>query len=112
MPPKPPKPCNHPGCRALTLDRYCEKHREQNKKVWENKRHVPRMTGRALQRERERLFRLQPICAICGQAPSTVRDHIISLLEGGTDTRENAQGVCKRCHNRKTGQEAQRGRRK
>src|SRR5690606_33215941 len=27
MPSKPRKPCNHPGCRNLTTERYCEEHR-------------------------------------------------------------------------------------
>ena len=114
MPPKPLKPCNHPGCRALTVNRHCDKHIEQHKpKPWQKRRETPRtITGRALQEARRQLFIEEPICMICGIEPSAVRDHILSLLEGGADTRENTQGLCKNCHNRKIGQESARGRRR
>lgn len=110
MPPKPPRTCNHPGCRALTVNRHCDDHKRP---PWQKRRTAPRtIVGDALQRERALLFAEQPICAICHSKPSKYRDHIVSLLEGGTDTRENTQGLCKKCHNRKTGMESARGRRR
>jgi 5-methylcytosine-specific restriction protein A len=44
----------------------------------------------------------QPICGDCKRAPATEVDHIIALAKGGTDAEENLQGLCARCHSRKT----------
>lgn len=108
MPPKPLRTCNHPGCHELSIDSHCDKHKRP---PWQKRRTAPRtIVGDALQKARRELFISQPICMICGCNPSTIRDHIVSLLEGGADTRENTQGVCKKCHNRKTGTESARGR--
>ena len=40
----------------------------------------------------------------------TIRDHIVPLMEGGTDVPENIQPLCQACSDRKTQAEAQRGR--
>jgi 5-methylcytosine-specific restriction protein A len=39
---------------------------------------------------------------------ATEVDHIIEVSDGGTDTLENAQSSCRRCHARKTAQHAAR----
>ncbi|HTE42413.1 MAG TPA: HNH endonuclease signature motif containing protein [Steroidobacteraceae bacterium] len=75
----------------------------------------PRLiTGRKLQRERERLFREHPLCAICIAAgrvrAATIRDHIKALAEGGQDVEENTQGLCQGCSDTKTKGESRRGR--
>ncbi len=38
MPIAPPRPCNHPGCPALTRDRFCEAHRKQRQKAYHRSR--------------------------------------------------------------------------
>ncbi len=38
MPIAPPRPCNHPGCPALTGERFCEAHRKQRQKAYHRSR--------------------------------------------------------------------------
>ncbi len=52
--------------------------------------------------ERERWFRINPVCAMCGLAEATELDHIIALVNGGSDVASNKQGLCSPCHEKKT----------
>lgn len=56
----------------------------------------------------------EPLCRPCDRAgrvtPSTIADHIVCKAEGGSDDRENYQGICRPCHNAKTAQESARAR--
>jgi len=86
------------------------------RKPWQgNNAAKRRLTGRTLQRERERLFAMDPLCVECRKhgrtTAATIRDHIIPLAFGGEDTRENTQGLCGPCHDEKTKAEAVQGRR-
>ena len=47
----------------------------------------------------------EPVCRICRSRPATELDHIIPLRKGGTNHRENLQGLCGPCHRFKTRQE-------
>jgi 5-methylcytosine-specific restriction protein A len=62
---------------------------------------------------RAALFRAQPFCQQCltqgHRTVATIRDHIVPLAEGGTDTVSNTQGLCQMCSDRKTHAEARRG---
>lgn len=65
-----------------------------------------RIRGRALQRIRGRTLSLNPLCVSC-QAMGIVSiatqvDHIVALVNGGTDTQDNRQGLCDECHRLKT----------
>jgi len=44
----------------------------------------------------------EPVCMICGRRASMQVDHKIPLSQGGTDIRDNLQGVCDDCHEKKT----------
>jgi len=44
----------------------------------------------------------EPICCICKRRPAVQIDHITPLSKGGTDARDNLQGICERCHEEKT----------
>jgi 5-methylcytosine-specific restriction enzyme A len=44
----------------------------------------------------------EPVCRICERKPSTQVDHIKPVCEGGTDERDNLQGICEACHEEKT----------
>lgn len=57
---------------------------------------------------RAQVLREEPFCRVCGRPSETV-DHIIPKAWGGTDDRNNLQGLCKRCHNKKTRQESIKG---
>ena len=55
---------------------------------------------------RDHVLRDEPMCRPCLHAgrsrASTICDHIIAKAHGGTDARSNLQGICERCHKRKT----------
>jgi 5-methylcytosine-specific restriction protein A len=87
------------------------------RKAWTGNNATKRtMTGRALQRERRRLFDADPLCQACrvvGKTTiATIRDHIVPLAFGGLDVPENTQGLCGQCHDAKSRQEAIEGARR
>jgi len=67
---------------------------------------IERKRGRALMALRERHFRAHPLCVGClelGRLAEAVElDHIRALVNGGSDTPENLQGLCAACHKAKT----------
>jgi 5-methylcytosine-specific restriction protein A len=99
MPMAPPRACATCGAAGCTTHRRAP---------WQSRAPVPRVRGRRLQRWRWDLFRDQPFCVKCG-ALATIRDHIVPLAEGGTDTPTNSQALCQMCSDAKTAQEAKRG---
>jgi 5-methylcytosine-specific restriction protein A len=82
---------------------------------WERpKRHQDkRKRGRAGQRDRKQVLAEEPFCRLCLEqglyVATDVIDHIVNLAEGGSDDRENKQGLCNPCHDAKTQAEARRG---
>lgn len=104
--------CSYPGCGVLTDSKEvrCGKHPRQ---AWERSGPAPkRIRGATLQAARARLFRKQPLCAMCliqnRVRLATQRDHIVPLTEGGADDESNTQGLCAECHDQKSQAEAQR----
>jgi len=61
-----------------------------------------RTRGRKWMRLRQQVLIEEPVCRICGRKPSTQVDHINPVSKGGTDERDNLQGVCEECHEEKT----------
>lgn len=65
-----------------------------------------RIRGRKLQRIRQSVLRSSPLCVHCQAAgrvtAATQVDHIVALVNGGTDTEDNRQALCDACHERKT----------
>lgn len=104
----PPRPCAHPKCPNLN----CQVHQVA---PWRtaDRPIVTRIRGRELQRRREALFRKNKRCVHCTdmgkQTLATIRDHIIPLVEGGTEDESNTQGLCVDCSDRKTETESLRG---
>lgn len=85
------------------------------RKPWQhNSASKRKITGRALQRERRRLFDDEPLCRACSAKGITkeakIRDHILALAFGGEDTRENTQPLCQECSDAKTKSESRQGR--
>ena len=74
--------------------------------------------GRAHELMRAQVLREEPLCRAClamnpsRTSASQVADHIIPKAEGGTDDRENYQGLCKPCDVLKTARESARGRKR
>jgi 5-methylcytosine-specific restriction protein A len=67
---------------------------------------MDRIRGRRLQKIRADHFRLYPLCVMCKAkgriSLATQLDHIVALVNGGTDTSDNRQGLCTPCHEAKT----------
>lgn len=67
---------------------------------------IKRLRGRTLQTLRARMFRDNPLCVLCASAGKTSEavelDHIVALVNDGTNDPENMQGLCRTCHADKT----------
>lgn len=69
---------------------------------------VERERGRTNQRTRDRFFRRDPLCAGCKRkSPPVTRvwtqlDHIVALINGGTNDDSNREGLCDECTKAKT----------
>ena len=67
---------------------------------------IERLSGRRLQKLRERIWLASPRCAMCDIAtawPSGFElDHIIALANDGTNDDSNMQVLCDPCHEEKT----------
>ncbi len=65
-----------------------------------------RIRGRKLQAIRKAHFSRWPLCVHClkqGRTRlATELDHILALVNGGTDTADNRQGLCDECHDIKS----------
>jgi 5-methylcytosine-specific restriction enzyme A len=85
---------------------------------------MPRLRGRALQKRNKRDSKRQPLCQRCltghcahrkdGQRCFRVgkqTDHIVPLVHGGSDTVENRQRLCVKCHKLKTDEDFRKYRR-
>ena len=105
MPMKPLNPCRHPGCPALTADKYCSKHLPQYRRASAHERGYTSKW----QRLSKLYLKVNPLCAECKRkgkvTPATVVDHIVP--HRGNEqlmwSESNWQPLCKVCHDRKTG---------
>jgi 5-methylcytosine-specific restriction enzyme A len=109
-----PRFCNKTGCRNFKLvgRPYCKEHAAQQQKEERARRGPTKARGYGDQHRKVRLQVLSrdPVCRICGNAPSVVADHIVRFREDGGqqwDT-SNLQCICISCHNQKSGREGMR----
>ena len=67
---------------------------------------VKRLRGRTLQALRLRYFSSNSLCAHCLAngltRAATELDHVVALVNGGDNSEDNYQGLCKSCHADKT----------
>ena len=108
VPWKPKKPCCHPGCPALTHERFCDEHQRKQQKRYDAARGtaVERGYGTQWRKLRALILRRDPFCMWpggCG-APSTDVDHVVARRKGGTDHASNLRGLCHMHHSMKTAQ--------
>lgn len=63
--------------------------------------------GRARMATRRRIFEQESACYLCGVAGSDedVVDHIVPIVDGGTDRRSNMRRCCQGCHKAKSATE-------
>lgn len=68
--------------------------------------------GRAHTAMRKRVLEEEPLCITgCGRL-TTIADHRVPKAEGGTDERDNYQGMCEPCHKIKTAAESARAKKR
>ncbi len=110
MPVAAPKPCSQCGVLVRDGSARCDAHKVQK---WVQVADYKRTSGRKLQKQRADLFRREPGCRECARRGvftlATIRDHIRPLAEGGDDTDDNVQPLCRTCSDEKTAQERTRG---
>ena len=116
---KPLKPCRHPGCRSLTRDGYCPKHKPKR---------APRRTSAEYHSwyslpvwtddlRPAQLLR-EPFCRECARHGRRVRatdvDHIVDHKGEWSKfcDRSNLESLCHSCHSRKTAREMRENRSK
>jgi 5-methylcytosine-specific restriction protein A len=109
------RPCLEPRCPVLVTSGRCDAHGGP-RKSWQRSPYaqgVERLRGPANQKRRKALFMREPLCRECAKAGrvtlATIRDHIVPLSEGGTETIDNEQPLCKPCSDAKTAKESARG---
>ena len=118
MPTSPPRPCRAPMCAGKTTAKhgYCEAHAHLAV-TWDKRK--PGMKsgrgGRPWRRKRERILRRDKgLCQPCFRAgritPALEVDHIVNVAQGGDDSDDNLEAICRPCHQAKTLEEARRGR--
>lgn len=65
-----------------------------------------RIRGRTLQRLRALVLSANPLCVRCEKAGrvtlATEVDHVLALVNGGSNDMDNMQGLCQACHVDKT----------
>lgn len=109
MPTKPLRPCNYPGCAALTRNGYCEVHaaRPTAKRKSAHQRGYTYKWGK----QAKNFLQAHPWCAECMKmgrfVPATQVDHIIPH-RGDQHLfwdKSNWQGLCDSHHSQKTARE-------
>ncbi len=110
--------CQRPGCGAVCMERYCDKHlfadsRKAARAAFDKKRGSSRSRGYDRRHEawrkailaRDVLCKINILCSPELPAIATVADHVIPLAAGGDWSLENGQGACASCHSHKTATE-------
>jgi 5-methylcytosine-specific restriction protein A len=97
------RPCRHPGCPALVVSGYCDKHKQQKERYRGSANE--RGYNRDWQKARDRFLRDNPCCAKCLEkdraVPATVVHHIKPISQGGEILDpDNFMSLCRDCHER------------
>lgn len=93
--PRAPKVCATPGC---PHPQPCPDHRPKPWAGSTRRKRLPKNWNRITRR----ILRRDPMCKVCGVAPSVEVDHI---QRGDDHSPGNLQGICKRCHAIKSSRE-------
>jgi len=114
MPQRPKRPCRHPGCPALVESSYCDKHKKQDARRYDQQRGSANKRGYTYRWQRYRKYFLahNPLCCECERQgmikPATDVDHI-QAVSGPSDPLfwepSNHQALCHSCHSEKTAKE-------
>lgn len=107
MPSRPVEICNDEECDHPTVPGtdFCAKHTKHHNHNVKLEPPNPVYTSARWRRLRKMVIAEEPMCRYCEKATRVV-DHIVPISMGGsTWNRENLQGVCQECHNRKRQEE-------
>lgn len=114
MPARPLTQCNKQGCPHAVRKQgqcpsQCQTKRQQNQYDEHRGNSTQRGYGSRWRKKRAAVLREEPLCRHCLERGETMQssevDHIVPKARGGTDERNNLQGLCKTCHSRKTAQQ-------
>lgn len=110
---KPKRPCNYPRCPELTIERFCPRHKKQDRKRTDEQRGTASQRGynSRWRKARKTFLSRNPLCKHCNSegrlTPATIVDHITP--HKGNQTlfwnKYNWQPLCKRHHDIKTATE-------
>jgi len=95
----------------LTHERFCPEHRREQRRRFDATRVSPSKRGYGRRWEKIRAMHLgaEPLCRECTAAglvvAATEVDHILPLVQGGTNDDDNLQSLCRVHHSRKTARE-------
>jgi 5-methylcytosine-specific restriction protein A len=105
MPAKPLHPCAHPGCPALTHERYCPAHKLAASRSYNRNQRNPTSNadyGRRWRTIRNLYIAAHPLCEDCLAAgrlvPADEVHHIVPLDRGGDNADSNLRSLCQSCH--------------
>ena len=91
--------CIEPGCSTPVPKGRCPAHA---KKPFANRRVMRDAYSAEYRRNRLVVLARDPVCTICGMAPSTQADHIRPAVDGHRDSSiENLRGACGPCNVRR-----------
>lgn len=102
--------CSGRGCSQVVEigERFCERCKVQGWQEDARRRGNERQRGygRLHKDRRAAMLPEHPLCVMClaegRRREATVRDHIVALADGGEESEENTQGLCRWCHARKS----------
>lgn len=108
MPVRPRRPCNHPGCRELTTERFCDNHKREKRKQYDEQRGDFRKRGYSSIWDKVRRLKVMkdPLCEICLKEDKITPVEIVHHIKP-MDERpdllldmDNLQSVCRYHHAR------------
>lgn len=106
MPIKPKKPCKYPGCPGLTVDKYCDEHKE----IHMNERSSASSRGYDYKwrQARKRFLKENTLCVKCKVEGKLTKATVVDHIKPHRGDKvlfwdeSNWQPLCKQCHDRKT----------
>jgi len=106
MPWAPLRPCNQPGCGALSNDSYCPTHKRERDQARGSA--ASRGYGHRWRIYRERYLKAHPLCVECLKRDETTAATVVDHITPHKGDRQlfwdptNHQALCKPDHDRKT----------
>jgi len=107
MPKKPKRPCAFSGCPNLCDGQYCEEHRVQERRKYDQYQRSPLVNkryGRAWRRVRDKYKYEHPYCEQCYIfgiiVPVEEVHHIVPVSQGGAHDPSKLLSLCLSCHNK------------